>query len=329
MIDLTQCVVGVDLGDRTSLACVYAQGVIVEWVDIVMTPEGVRKAFEGKGYARVAMEAGAQSGWVTRLLRTLGYEPVVANPRKLKAINANTRKRDRNDALLLAKLVWSDPSLLHPIHHRSEARALGLSLLSARDTLVRARSRLVSAVRSMCKGVGTRLKSGSADAFVNREPDVPAALAPITAGMFIALRALNEQVAAYDAQLETMLETSFPEPLRVKQVRGVGPVTALAFVLTLEDPSRYRDGRTAPAFLGLLPRRDQSGANHKQLGISKTGSTFMRRLLVQCAHHILGPLGHDCDIQRWGRKLMERGGKSARKRAIVAAARELAVLLFR
>lgn len=329
MISYPQCVVGVDLGDRVSLACVYAQGVIVEWMEFAMTPEGVRKAFEGKGYARVAMEAGAQSGWVTRLLRTLGYEPVVADPRKLKAISANTRKSDRNDAFLLAKLVWSDPSLLHPIHHRSEARALGLSLLSARDTLVRARSRLVSAVRSMCKGVGMRLKSRSADAFVHHEPDVPAELAPITAGMFTALRTLNEQVAAYDAQLETMLETSFREALRVKQVRGVGPITALVFVLTLEDPSQFPDGRTAAAFLGLVPRRDQSGAIDKQLGISKTGTTLLRRLLVQCAHHILGPLGHDCDIQRWGRKLMERGGKSARKRAIVAAARKLAVLLFR
>ena len=143
------------------------------------------------------------------------------------------------------------------------------------------------------------------------------------------IRALNEQITGYDKQFEPMIETSFPEARRVRQVRGVGPVTALAFVLALEDPSRFRDGRTAAAFLGLVPRRDQSGAIDKQLGISKTGNDFVRRLLVQCAHYILGPLGHDCDLRRWGLGLMERGGKSSKKRAIVATARKLAVLLFR
>ncbi len=126
-----------------------------------------------------------------------------------------------------------------------------------------------------------------------------------------------------------MIDESFPEARKVLQIRGVGPVTALAFVLTLEDPARFANGRTAAAFLGLMPRRDQSGAIDRQLGISKTGSNFLRRLLVQCAQYIPGPLGQDCDLRRWGHALMERGGKSAKKRAIVAAARKLAVLMFR
>ena len=329
MDEHSTCTVGIDLGDRRSLACVYAGSAVVEWFEFGMTHAAVREAFAGKGYGKVAMEAGAQSGWVTHELRRLGYDPLVANPRKLKAISANVRKSDRNDALLLAKLAAVDASLLHPTHPRSEARALALTVLRARDCLVRGRTRLVNAIRGLCKGVGVRLKSGSADGFVNREPDVPTELAPATAGMFVAIRAMNEQIKVYDDQLEVMLETTFPEARRVKQVRGVGPVTALAFVLTLEDPSRFPDGRTAAAYLGLVPRRDQSGAIDKQLGISKTGNTFVRRLLAQCAHYILGPFGQDCDLRRWGLALMARGGKSAKKRAIVATARKLAVLLFR
>lgn len=321
--------VGIDLGDRRSTACVYGAGVVVRWFEFPMTPEGVREAFTNQGFGRVAMEAGAQSGWVTRELRKLGYEPLVANPRKLKAISANERKSDRNDALLLARLAVADASLLYPIHHRTEARERALSVLRARDTLVRTRTRLISTIRAMCKGAGCRLRSCAADAFAKREAEMPAELAPATAGLFAAIRSLDEQIRLYDAQLAEMAETTFPETQRVLQVRGVGPVTALAFVLTLEDPARFRDGRTAAAYLGLVPRRDQSGEVDKQLGISKTGSTFARRLLVQCAQYILGPFGRDCDLRRFGQRLMERGGKSAKKRAIVATARKLAVLLYR
>ena len=329
MIAYPACTVGIDLGDRASIACVYAQGTVVEWFEFPMTPTGVRAAFEGKAFGKVAMEAGAQSGWVTRLLRSLAYEPVVANPRKLKAISSNERKSDRNDALLLAKLAAADASLLHPIQHRSEERELALSVLHARDALVRARTRLIAAVRSMCKGVGARLKSGSADGFGGREADVPPELAPATTGMFVGIRALTEQIGIFDEQLGTMVETDFPDAQRVKQIRGVGPVSALAFVLALEEPARFPNGRTAAAWLGLVPRRDQSGAVDKQLGISKTGNTFVRRLLVQCAQYILGPFGHDCDLRRWGLALAARGGKGAKKRAICATARKLVVLMFR
>ena len=153
MIDLTQCVVGVDLGDRKSLACVYAQGVVIGWFEFEMTREAVQAAFEGKGYLRVALEAGAQSGWVSRVLQSLGYLVVVANPRKLKAISANERKSDRNDARMLAKLVWADPSLLHPIQHRSEARDLALTVLTARDAAVASRTRRSSRPREPRRSV--------------------------------------------------------------------------------------------------------------------------------------------------------------------------------
>jgi transposase len=322
-------VAGVDLGDRKSEVCVYAQGVILERFQFEMTIEGVRAAFAGKGYARIAMEAGAQSPWVTRELRELGYEPLVANTRKLKAISANERKSDRNDALLLARLAAADASLLYPIHHRSAERADALAVLKARNAAVVGRARLINTIRALAKSMGFRYKRTTAEGFARQEVQTPSALAPAVAPLFSLVRSFNEQVKAYDAQLEEMAERHFPETRHLLQVHGVGPVTALAYVLVIEDPMRFPNGRTAAAYLGLVPRRDQSGTSDKQLGISKTGNTFVRRLLVQCAQYILGPHGQDCDLRRWGHKLADRGGKNAKKRAIVATARRLAVLLFR
>lgn len=329
MNDYSNCTAGVDLGDTVSEVCVYAHGAVVERFSFRMDEASVRASFEGKRFGRVAMEAGAQSGWVTRLLRTLGYEPLVANPRKLKAISANERKSDRNDALLLARLAAADPALLHPIQHRGQAATDALTVLRARDAAVRARSSLIRTVRSMCKAHGTRLKKGAAEHFVLREAEVPDAIRPAVNGLFRILEVHNAQIGAYDAQLAEMARTTFPETQRLMQVWGVGAVTALAFVLVIDDPARFRSGRTVAAYLGLVPRMDQSGRGDPQLGISKTGNNFLRRLLVQCAQLMLTARGPDSDLRRWGHALYERGGNNAKKRAIVATARKLAVLLFR
>ena len=322
-------IAGVDLGDRVSEVCVYAQGVVIEQTQFVMTPECVRSFFGSRRFGKVAMEAGAQSAWVTRELRALGYEPLVANPRKLKAISSNERKCDRNDALLLAKLAAADASLLHPIHHRSAERADALAILRARDVAVVGRARLVHTIRSLAKSIGCRYpSSGTTEGFHRMEAATPPELVPAVTPLFAVIRTFNEQIKVYDAHLEAMFEDPFPEAKRLRQVNGVGPVTSLAFVLTLEDPKRFHNGRAAAAFLGLVPRRDQSGEVDRQLPISKTGNGMLRRLLVQCAQYILGPHGKDCDLRRWGQVLSERGGKNAKKRAITAVARRLAVLLF-
>ena len=113
----------------------------------------------------------------------------------------------------------------------------------------------------------------------------------------------------------------------LKQVKGVGTLIALTFLLTLEDPHRFGKSRDVGGYLGLQPGRRNSGKSEPQLHISKEGDPYLRTLLVQGAQHILGPFGVDCDLRRWGLKLAERGGKSGKKRAIVATARKLAVLL--
>ena len=96
---------------------------------------------------------------------------------------------------------------------------------------------------------------------------------------------------------------------RLEQVKGVGTLIALTYLLTLEDPQRFRKSRDVGCYVGLQPGRRNSGQSEPQLHISKEGDPYLRTLLVQGAHHILGPFGADSDLRRWGLKLAERGGK--------------------
>jgi len=102
-----------------------------------------------------------------------------------------------------------------------------------------------------------------------------------------------------------------------------------SYVLTLDDPKRFRRSRDVGGFLGLRPKQRDSGQSQPQLRITKEGDPYLRKLLVQGAHYILGWRGPDTDLRRWGLKLAARGGKNAKKRAVVAVARKLAVLLHR
>lgn len=183
-------------------------------------------------------------------------------------------------------------------------------------------------MRSLGKSVGFRFRAATPEGFPRLEALAPEKVAAATSGLFSMIRAFNDEIKGYDAQLEQLCVT-FPAVQRIRQVNGVGPVTALAFVLTLDAADRFADGRSAAAYLGLLPCRDQSGKSDKQLRISKTGNDFVRRNLVQCTQYILGPFGVDSDPRRWGRAKMESGGRNGNKRIVVATARKLAVLLFK
>ncbi|MCA1837827.1 MAG: transposase, partial [Actinobacteria bacterium] len=136
-----------------------------------------------------------------------------------------------------------------------------------------------------------------------------------------------ERIKDYERKLEALAQEHYPETMLLRQVRGVGPLTALTFVLTLEDPKRFQKSRAVGAYLGLAPAKNQSGERDLQQRISKEGDEMLRRLLVGSAHYILGPFGEDSDLRRHGEKIAQRGGKSAKKRAVVALARKLSVLL--
>jgi transposase len=324
-------VVGMDLGDKQHVMVVLdAAGKEVEASRCGNTAKQVERYFNRHKGAVVVMEAGTHSAWIARLLRSLGHEVHVGNPRKLRAIWDADDKSDERDARILALMYRLEPRLLHEVFHRSEAAQMDLELIKARNQLVECRSKLINHIRGAVKGVGHRLPGSSAESFSRRAREhLPEALASSLISVLDIIEQLTEHIRQQDRQIETACTEKYPETQRLRQVPGVGPVTALAYVLTLEEPGRFEKSRSAGAFLGLTPRRDQSGETDKQLRITKAGNTYMRQLLISCAHYILGPFGPDSDLRHYGQRIAARGGKNAKKRAVVAVARKLAVLLHR
>lgn len=321
--------VGLDLGDKFShMTIVDAEGELIEESRLPTNEPSFRRKFSTLQPCRVAMEVGTHSRWASHLFKDLGHDVLVANARKLRAIYHNPRKGDRADAETLARLARLDPELLAPIHHRSPQAHADLAVLRSRDALVRCRTALINHTRDLVKASGSRLPSCSADSFAHKvAADVPDPLRPALAPILETIASLTRQIQSYDQTNEELCRQRYPETQLLRAVSGVGPITSLAFILTLESPARFQHSREVGPALGLIPRRDQSGDQDPQLHVTKTGDAYLRRLLVGSAQHILGPFGPDCDLRRWGLKLAERGGKNAKKRAVVGVARKLAVLL--
>src|SRR5215472_7146409 len=323
--------VGLDLGDCWSWYCVLdEQGEVVVEHKLSTTQKAVREAFGAMPQSRVALETGTHSPWISRLLKELGHEVIVAQARKVRLIGESRKKDDRLDARTLARLARIDPELLGPIQHRSAEAQADLIMIRARASLVRARTSLVNAARGLTKSYGERLRGcnpRNMDAEKSKElsAELQIALEPLLR----AIESLSQQILDYNERIEQMARDRYPEVARLKQVKGVGTLIALAYVLTLEDPQRFRKSRDAGCYVGLQPGRRNSGSSTPQLHLSKEGDPYLRTLLVQGAHHILGPFGADSDLRRWGLKLAERGGKNGKKRAVIAVARKLAVLLHR
>lgn len=320
--------VGLDIGDRWSHYCVLNQeGDVVEEGRIPTTEAGLRRQFVGEPAHRVAMECGTHSPWISRLLQQLGHQVIVGNARKLEAISQNESKNDRVDAEMLARLAASDPRLLAPIRHRSLERQQDLNLIRTRDVLVRARTLLVNAVRGLAKSAGTRLPACDTAYFApHARPALPASLQAAAAPLLDQIESLSKQIGALDKAIEK-LSQHYPEIGILRTAPGVGPIVAAAYVLTLDGADAVSSSRAVGAFLGLRPRQSQSGDSDPQHRISKTGNIYLRKLLVQSAHYVLGRFGPDSALRRWGLRLAATGGKRAKKRALVAVARKLAVIL--
>jgi transposase len=257
-----------------------------------------------------------------------GHEVIVANPRRVQLIAQSDTKSDRRDAELLARLGRADPQLLAPVHHRGEAAQVALAQLRTRDALVRARTLLVNHVRGSTKAVGGRLPRCSTESFPRQAAQaLPSELAPQLTPVLAAIAGLTRDIRHADRAVEQLVATTYAEARALTQVPGVGAQTALCFVLTLEAPARFPTSRAVGSYLGLRPRRRASSASDPECHITKAGDVLLRRLLVGSAQYILGPFGPDTDLRRWGLALAARGRKAAKKRAVVAVARKLAVLL--
>jgi transposase len=323
--------IGLDLGDRLSFYCVRDEaGEIILERKLPTTPEAMKQTFKRIPRSLIALETGTHSPWVSRLLMELGHEALVAHAQKVQLISKSNRKDDRHDARTLSRLARIDPELLGPVRHRSAQAQIHLTVIRARAELVSARTALVNAARGLVKSYGQRLpKCGTQQVSRELAAELSEELREVMEPLLREIESLNERIQEYDARMEKIAKQSYPQVALLKQVKGVGTQIALTYVLTLEDPHRFRKSRDVGCFLGLRPGRRNSGQSQPQMRITKEGDRYLRTMLVQGAHYILGPFGEDSDLRRWGQKLAARGGKSAKKRAVVAVARKLAVLLHR
>ncbi len=323
--------IGLDLGDKKSVICVLdGDGELIEETRIATTEAGLTRYFGGRSRTRVVLEVGTHSPWISRHLEQLGHEVLVANAWRVKLISQNHNKNDRVDAELLARLGRADPELLAPIHHRGEEAQSDLVVIRARAALVRTRTSLITCARNLVKSLGLKLPSCSCDAFYKRAYEaLPASLRDSLEPLLESIKKLSLEIRTYDKRIAKLCKTKYPETASILQINGIGCTTALSFVLTLESPERFRNGRSVGAYIGLTPRRRQSSDSDPELGISKAGDGHLRALLVQCAQYILGPFGQDSELRRKGLRIAERGGKGAKKVAVVAVARKLACVMHR
>lgn len=324
-------VLGLDVSDRSAhLAVLGPTG--EDWraeKKISLTRECLRRHWAPYAGALLVLEVGAHSRWMQQELQELGLEVFVAHAAQIPGITRSNNKHDRADARQLARLGRADCGLLRETQHRSDKAQRDLLLIRCRAALVKARSQLIVCARGLLKSFGERVAAADSDQFAKVAlASVPAELRPPLAGLLAAIAALTEKILRYDQQMAAAAK-AYPEVEWMSTIPGVGTLTALSFALTIEDPTRFTQSRLAGCFCGLRPKRSQSGESDPQLGISKSGDGYLRTLLVQCAHHLLGWRGQDCALRRWGLRLAERGGSGAKKRAVVAVARKLAVLLHR
>jgi transposase len=323
--------VGLDQSDRTGrFHAIDDEGKTIATGSVALLAPELQRWAKGMAPTVVAIEAGTHSPWISRLLTACGHEVIVANPVKVALITKNVNKTDAVDAEYLARLARFDRELLFPIRHRSEQAQMDLQVIRTRDIAVQVRTKLIGHVRGAIKSFGERLPKCSTDAFVNTtRPLIPEALGRALTPILVQIDQLSKTIAGYEREVENLVEQRYPEVERLMQVRGVGALTGLTYVLVLEDAARFRSSRSVGPFLGLISKKDQSGDDDPQLGITKAGNRLLRRLLIQSAQYVLGHFGVDSDLRRHGERIAERGGKRAKKRATVAVARKLSVLLHR
>lgn len=328
MTTLTKTI-GLDLGDRRSSYClISAGGAILEEAQVPTTKEALMSLFDRLEPCRIVMEACGHVHWISKLAEGRGYEVIVANPRELRLISKSGRKNDRNDARTLARLGRVDPELLRPIKLRGEDCRATRALLHARDQLVRTRTKLVTFTRGQVKSFGGRIPSCSAESFHKRAGvHVPELLREVIGPMLEVLAQLEARIRIFDKEIERISQERHPETSVLRQVRGVGPVLALAYAATIEDPGRFSSSRTVGNYVGLAPRLYDSGAKTPQLRISKCGDRHLRRLLVNAASYVLGPFGGESDLRRYGERIARSGSQRDKARARIAVARKLACLL--
>jgi transposase len=329
IVNLSSHTIGIDLGDKFSHYCVLnPEAEVIESGRLQTTREAFTARFATMPPVRIAMETGTHSAWVSQLLASFGHDVIVAHARDIPNLGKGHKKNDPVDAEKLARYARFDPVLLHPIQHRSREAHMDLVVIRVRAQLVNARTLLINTARGIVKSLGYRLPECSADGFAERcQQQLPAELFTVLLPLVQQIGAMTDQIKTYDDQIQRLADQRYPDTKVLRTVPGVGALTALTFVLTLGDKARFAKSRDVGCYVGMRPRQAQSGERDPQLGITKAGNSYLRKLLVQSAHYMLGHFGPDSALRRWGLGLAAHGGQNAKKRALVAVARKLAVLL--
>lgn len=322
---------GIDLGSKHSEIClVDAAGEVVLRRRVATTAEAFEQALSGLPTLPLAIETGGETNWVRRQLTALGHQVTVANAKRLKVLTDTHSKDDRRDARLLAEIQLRWPRLLQPVQPRSLESERHRALLKLRQSVVETRVKLLNSARGVLKSFGIKPPRASAEAYVRKvRPLVPDELRPALEPLLDAIEAVGVQIRRYDRTVVELCEERYwRSTRRMRSIKGVGPLTALAFTLELDDEvGRLESSRAAGALVGLRPKRRDSGESEPDLAITKAGNRMLRTLLIQCAQYLLGR-GDDSALRRWGLGLAERSGtKRGKRRAVVATARKLAVLL--
>jgi transposase len=323
--------IGIDIGDKINTVCVLNNdGEIIQECEVENTGQEMHDFFIEYPNARVAIEACSHSLWLHDLLVRLGCQVFVGNPRKLRIISSSSRKNDKNDSRLLARLVRSDLDLLYPIVVRDILTQQDMVIIKTRTMLIKTRGDLVRHIRGIIKPFGLKLpKDVTTDNFHDKVKEhLSKELLPILKHTIKSIKDLSIQIKNLDKKIDSLINKKYPEAMLLQTIDGIGPITALTFILIMGDPKRFEKSRDVGAYFGLVPRQDQSCTIDKSLPITKEGDSCMRSLLVNCSHHILGRYGKDTQIRRHGLKVMGQDeNKIRKKKAVIAVARKLSVLM--
>jgi len=315
---------GIDLHAEYSQICILDEDGEVMETSRIWTSRKALERFFRRDRMRVVIEAGGSSPWVSRLLESLGHEVVVCSPRRVRLIAQSKLKNDRIDAEVLARLVRLDPEFLKPIRHRSEEAQLLRSNLKVRGAMVEARTKWINTIRGLLRGFGYKVSGKAPHTFAERvdRMKLPNELRAVIEPLLEQLDLLSGEIQRRDEHLEEIAK-GLPEVEHLREIPGVGPVVATYFVLTIDDPDRFKNSRDVASFFGLRPTMRESALITHFGRITREGDPEMRRLLVQAAHACLRTRA-DSELKSWALALAQRRGNG---KAVVALARKLAVLM--
>ncbi|MES2707523.1 MAG: IS110 family transposase [Verrucomicrobiota bacterium] len=321
--------IGLDLGDKKHSCCVLdAQGKVLKKETIANERPALKKLAADWPEALIVMEAGTHSPWISRFFKDPGHRVLVANPRRVRAIYKAERKSDDRDAELPARIARVDEALLHPVEHGDEKQQRDMLAIKLRDAPVRSRVGIINAVRFTLKSLGHPVSNPASERFHKSVmEEVPENCQEVIRPMVEVLEKMTAQIREMEREILRLGKENYPQAEKLRQITGVGPITSLYFVLKVGNADRFGNIRDIGACLGLTPRRDQSGGTDKQLGITKCGDTYLRCLLVNAAQYIMGSFGPPGALREYGEKLRGTTGRE-KKRAVIAVARKLAVLML-